>query len=334
MADEPVVRARRFLGLVAARLVALEGAGARRSPGESRVLAEIGPTGCQLRALRRRLGLDAGYLSRLLRSLEGAGLVTVGPDTTDRRAKRVRPTRAGRAEQRALAQRAARAMTALLEPLDEGQRAQLLGAVTEVARLVVQPAVVLDAVRPSAPPARWCLERYTEELADRLPGGFDRARARPLEPRDLVPPAGVLVLASLWGDPVGCGGLRLHRDRTAEIKRMWVAPAVRGLGVGRRLLDELEARAAAAGVRVVRLDTHSALAEAVQLYRRSGYQPVPPFNDEVHADLWFEKALAVRGPDGMVGSVSQVAGSARLRSPSETPPARRGGSRAGGQSSG
>src|SRR5579875_1851707 len=294
MADEPVVRARRFLGLVAARLVALEGAGARRSPGESRVLAEIGPTGCQLRALRRRLGLDAGYLSRLLRSLEGAGLVTVGPDTTDRRAKRVRPTRAGRAEQRALAQRAARAMTALLEPLDEGQRAQLLGAVTEVARLVVQPAVVLDA----------------------------------------VPPAGVLVLASLWGDPVGCGGLRLHRDRTAEIKRMWVAPAVRGLGVGRRLLDELEARAAAAGVRVVRLDTHSALAEAVQLYRRSGYQPVPPFNDEVHADLWFEKALAVRGPDGMVGSVSQVAGSARLRSPSETPPARRGGSRAGGQSSG
>jgi ribosomal protein S18 acetylase RimI-like enzyme len=72
---------------------------------------------------------------------------------------------------------------------------------------------------------------------------------------------------------------------------MWVAPAVRGLGVGRRLLAELEARAAAAGARTARLETNRALPEAVQLYRSAGYREVAPFNDEPYAHHWFEKDL-------------------------------------------
>jgi ribosomal protein S18 acetylase RimI-like enzyme len=72
---------------------------------------------------------------------------------------------------------------------------------------------------------------------------------------------------------------------------MWVAPSARGLGLGRRLLGELEARAAGAGARVVQLETNGSLSEAIALYRAAGYREVPPFNDEPYAHHWFEKAL-------------------------------------------
>ena len=90
---------------------------------------------------------------------------------------------------------------------------------------------------------------------------------------------------------VGCGALKFHGDSPAEIKRMWVAPAARGLGLGRRLLAELEAHAAAHGVRVLRLETNRTLAEAISLYRTSGYREVAAFNEEPYAHHWFEKAL-------------------------------------------
>ena len=72
---------------------------------------------------------------------------------------------------------------------------------------------------------------------------------------------------------------------------MWVAGTARGLGVGRRLLSDLEARAAAGGARTVRLETNRALTEAIAMYRSAGYREVPPFNDEWYAHHWFEKDL-------------------------------------------
>jgi ribosomal protein S18 acetylase RimI-like enzyme len=72
---------------------------------------------------------------------------------------------------------------------------------------------------------------------------------------------------------------------------VWTAPSVRGAGLGRRLLAELEQRAAAAGAPAVRLDTNRALTEAIRIYRDSGYREIAPFNDEPHADFWFEKTL-------------------------------------------
>ena len=69
---------------------------------------------------------------------------------------------------------------------------------------------------------------------------------------------------------------------------MWVAADARGLGVGRRLLAELEARAQAP---VVRLETNRALTEAIAMYRAAGYAEVAPFNDERYAHHWFEKRL-------------------------------------------
>ena len=105
------------------------------------------------------------------------------------------------------------------------------------------------------------------------------------------PPSGALLVARLRGGPIGCGALKFHTGAPAELKRMWVAPEARGLGLGRRLLGELERYARDAGVEVLRLETNRALNEAIDLYRRSGYREVEAFNDEPYANHWFEKRL-------------------------------------------
>ena len=105
------------------------------------------------------------------------------------------------------------------------------------------------------------------------------------------PPTGVFLVAYLGVDPVGCCGLKHHADAPSEIKRLWVDDAARGLGIGRRLLAEVEARAAAHGAAAVRLDTNRALTEAIALYRSTGYVEVPAFNAEPFAHHWFEKRL-------------------------------------------
>ena len=79
---------------------------------------------------------------------------------------------------------------------------------------------------------------------------------------------------------------------------MWVSPAVRGLGLGRRLLADLEAHAAAYGARVLRLETNRTLGEAIGLYRAAGYREVAAFNDEPYAHHWFEKTIDRSGPAG------------------------------------
>jgi len=142
------------------------------------------------------------------------------------------------------------------------------------------------------PDARWCLEQYFAELDDRFDAGFDPALSIPADAHELVPPAGAFFIARLRERPVGCGALKLHRDAPAELKRMWIAPAARGLGVGRRLLQELERHAREAGAAVLRLETNHALTEAIALYRRSGYLEVDAFNDEPYAHHWFEKRLS------------------------------------------
>ena len=90
---------------------------------------------------------------------------------------------------------------------------------------------------------------------------------------------------------IGCGAVKLHRDAPAEIKRMWIAPQARGLGLGRRLLEKLEACALAGGARVAHIETSAVLTEALALYRSAGWIEVPPFNDEPFADHWLEKSL-------------------------------------------
>jgi len=81
---------------------------------------------------------------------------------------------------------------------------------------------------------------------------------------------------------------------------MWIAPAVRGAGVARRLLGELERTAREAGAVVLRLETNRALSEAIALYKRSDYAEVKAFNAEPYAHHWFEKTLGKKTQSGKV----------------------------------
>src|SRR5262245_3516917 len=145
---------------------------------------------------------------------------------------------------------------------------------------------------PTTADATWCLGQYFAELDARFEAGFDPAESISADAHELTPPSGTLMIARLRGEPVGCGALKFHRDAPAELKRMWIAPAARGLGVGRRLLQELEQHARASGATIVRLETNRTLREAIALYRRSGYVEVAPFNSEPYAHHWFEKRLS------------------------------------------
>lgn len=152
-------------------------------------------------------------------------------------------------------------------------------------------AVEIVEVDPNGTEARQCLDRYYAEIASRFDGGFnpDQSSAPTLEA--FAPPGGTFIVMRLDGVPVACGGFKRDTADAAYLKRMWVAPEARGLGLGRLLLRELEGRAKSLGYRKVRLETERSLTEAQQLYRASGYEEVPPFNDELYAHHWFEKAL-------------------------------------------
>ena len=292
--ERPLIEAvRRFSRTVTQRVGALDDAFlARGRPlGQARLLWEIGPDGCDVRDLRSRLDLDSGYLSRLLRSLEHDGLVTVEVNEADGRLRTARLTAAGGAERAELDRRSEAAAASLLGPLTVRQRSRLVAAMAEVERLLAVSAIAVRGCDPRDPDARYCLRAYVEELSGRFDGGFDPARSISAADDEMTPPAGLFLVATLHCEPVGCGALKLHPGAPAEIKRMWVAPSVRGLGLGRRLLAELEARAAAHGVRVLRLETNRALGEAIGLYLAAGYREVAAFNDEPYAHHWFEKAL-------------------------------------------
>ncbi len=266
-----------------------------RPLGASRVLWEVGEAGGDLRALRARLDLDSGYLSRIVRGLEREGLVTVEPDAADRRVRTIRLTADGRSERRALDARSDDLARSFLAPLGDAQRARLLTAMADVERLLTAGLVAVAIEDPTSDAARFCLDAYAAELDALLDTGFDPARSRAVDPAGLTPPAGLLLVARLRGEPVACGALRLPPGEPAEIKRLWVARSARRLGVARRVLAELEAHAVRAGARVVHLDTNRHLHAATTLYRSAGYAEVAPFNDEPYAHHWFEKRLVPPG---------------------------------------
>lgn len=295
MDPDLVAQVRRFNRTVTQRVGALDDRflARDRSLGAARLLWEIGADGRDVRTLRTQLDLDSGYLSRLLRSLEAAGLVTVSPKESDQRVRIARLTAAGSAERKVLDSRSDELAAGVLEPLSAGQRARLVAAMAEVERLLTATMITVALTDPAHPHARHCLRAYFSELDRRFDTGFDPARSLVADEAEQRPPAGLLLVASLHGEPIGCGALRFRDDDVADIKRMWVAESARGLGVGRRLLSQLEVEAASNGSRVVRLETNKTLVEAVGLYRSAGYVEVAAFNDEPYAHHWFQKPVAV-----------------------------------------
>lgn len=256
--------------------------------GPARLLFEAGApgtpgSGAGVGELRDRLGLDSGYLSRLLRDLESRGLAVTEPDPADRRRRVVRLTPAGRALRARLDARSDDLAQRLLAPLTERQRDRLVEALSTADLLVRAATVVLREVDPGGPLAEVAVGHYLAELDARFPDGFDPGTPPPLD---------AVTVATSDGVPVACGGVQEIAPDVDEVKRMWVDPAWRGAGLGARLLRHLEDVARGRGRGVVRLDTHASLTEAVAMYERAGYRRIGRYNDNPYAEVFFEKTLS------------------------------------------
>ena len=284
-ADDDIARVRAFNRLVTRQVGALQDRYLGHRPlGESRVLFEIGERGASPRDVRARLGLDSGYVSRMIGALRRDGLVDTAPDPADRRTKRLRLTAAGRAEMAELDRISDELAGSVLAPLTAEQRERLMHAQAEVIRLLALSMLTIEREDQSSPDARWCLGHYFAELAERFEESFDPHRTLPSDDA-------VFLIARMSGQPAACGALRALAPGLGEILRMWVDRPHRGLGLGARMLDALEAEAAALGHRAVRLYTNRSLTEAKAMYRSRGYTEIPRYNDDPYANHWFEKPL-------------------------------------------
>lgn len=264
--------------------------GQGRSLGASRLLFEIGPDGAGVLELRRRLGLDSGYLSRLLRGLEEEHLVTVSPDPVDARRRVVVPTARGRRAIDRLEDRSEERARALVERLGESQRRRLDDALATAERLVRAATCEIEVVDAGSSEALAAVDRYVAELAERFPASFEPGDVSAEAPA-MNAPHGRFLVGRIDGAVATCGGVRRLTASRAEIKRMWVDDSWRGCGLGGRMLAALEEAAYELGYREVYLDTNGTLAEAIAMYDRAGYRRVERYNDNPYAEAFFAKRL-------------------------------------------
>jgi len=263
-----------------------------RPLGLSRLLFEIGTSGAGIAELRRRLGLDSGYLSRMMRQLEQEGLVVVEPDPADGRQRIVRLTADGRHEWHRLEDRSEATARRLVDPLSARQRAELAGALAAADRLLRAATVDIDEVDPRSAEAQSAMAQYFAELDDRFPTGFDPGDGgAAADVVELRAPHGAFLVMRSDLDLVGCGGVQRIDAQTGEVKRMWIHPAWRGLGLGARMLARLEDAARVLGRTRVVLDTNASLTEAIAMYGRAGYRSIERYNDNPYAERWFAKDL-------------------------------------------
>lgn len=154
------------------------------------------------------------------------------------------------------------------------------------------PRIVFTVVDPESDPALEAMTAYFNELDAVFPGGFDVEGSLLSGLDQMRPPTGTFLVALAGdGQVLGCGGVQALDAQAAEIKRMWIAPPARGIGLGREMLRQLEDAARAMGFSQAVLDSNSLLTPAMSLYERAGYVPTPPYNDNPYADVWFARSL-------------------------------------------
>lgn len=288
---DPVARVRRFNRAVTSAVGALDTSflGRSRPLGAARVLNAIGHGRSDVAEIRDYLGLDSGLMSRLLRSLEDEGLVETEAHQDDARRRVAKLTRTGRREfaaYEALSNAQAEGFLA-----QHSQREALLAAMDLIASTLTRERIALGEMDPRSEEARHCLGEYYAELGRRFEQGFDVSLSRDPDAKDMRRPRGTFIVAMSDTLPIGCVGLKGTDHGYAEVKRLWVAPAARGLRLGRRLMDTVESAARELGIALLRLDTNSALPEAGQLYRTTGWREISRYNDDPYPDLFFEKRL-------------------------------------------
>ncbi len=290
---------------------------------EARVLFELARHGTvEVVDLRRALGLDAGYLSRILSRFTADGLVTRSRSADDGRRQLVALTDAGRAAFATLDERSAAETAALLARLDERDRRRLLGAMATVEHLlggpgpaggtgpapIGPPAGPGPAGRPGPVPAclvvlraplpgdlGWMVQRhgalYAHEYGwdETFEGLVARIAADFAAGHD--PRREAAWIAEVDGEPGGSIMCVRDDDTTARLRVLLVEPAARGMGIGGRLVEECLRFARRAGYRRITLLTYDALADARRLYQRAGFtlagqRPVTAYGHGLVEQSW------------------------------------------------
>ena len=291
MKQHNINRIRNFGRAVAVEVGALEDSFLNRGRplGSARVLNAIGLGYQDVSKLRAFLQLDTGLLSRLLRGLEVEELIETTTNPDDRRGRITRLTQKGKEEFDIYEKLSNERAAAILARHKNARR--LLDAMDVVTITLSRKDIVFEEVDYASELATRCLRAFAEELGKRLDLEFDLKKSGDPELSQMKHPHGTFIVARLGDMPVGCVGIKGSGGALAEVKRMWIAPAARGLGLARRLMTSAEEAARALGIATLRLDTNSSLVEAVGLYRAMGWAEIERFNDDPYPDLFFEKRL-------------------------------------------
>lgn len=296
--DEAVAAVRRFSRFYTRRLGVLEERqhGEPFTLAETRVLYELA-TRPSLGAteLGRDLGLDAGYLSRILGGFSERGFVERRRSASDGRRTELALTEAGRAAFRPLDAGSQARVGALLEPLDAEARVRLVRALAQVEALLSEPPAAPILRRHGPSDLGWVVSRHGalyaaeygfdltfEALVAEIAAGFLK-NYDPLRERAFV--------AERDGERLGFVCLVRADDETAKLRLLLVEPAARGLGLGGRLVDACTDFARQAGYRRITLWTNDCLGAARHLYERAGYrltasEPHRSFGQDLVGETW------------------------------------------------
>lgn len=151
--------------------------------------------------------------------------------------------------------------------------------------------ILIKDTNPDSHEALACLSAYYRVLSDNIQGVTPDMLVLPLPDADKYrPPRGVFLIATSEDSPMGCVSLRPLEPGCAEIKRLWIDPAARGQGLGRRLMGAIESRARDLGYSRLKLDSNAVLRAAIMLYRSDGWVDAAPYTS-FPANIWLAKHL-------------------------------------------
>jgi DNA-binding MarR family transcriptional regulator len=264
---------------------------------EARVFYEIEHRpGITASTLAADLGLDAGYLSRIIRGFESRGLLRRERDKLDARSQYLRLTAAGRRAYRPLERGSQEQVRAMLAALDEPQRTEVVSAMTNIREAFAPPSSGALRLRHPAPgDLGWVVERHAVLYAREFGWGegFEGLCAGIVADFARAPdPARARCwIATLGGRRLGCVFVARDDDTTARLRLLLVEPQARGLGLGRRLVAQCLAFARAAGYQRMVLWTHANLTAARQLYAQAGFrlttaEPRHSFGQDLVSENW------------------------------------------------
>jgi DNA-binding MarR family transcriptional regulator/GNAT superfamily N-acetyltransferase len=267
---------------------------------EARVLFELAQReATDLADLRGTLQLDAGYLTRIIGRLKDAGLLTAERSPDDGRRQVIRLTERGRAEFGTLDSRSSDATAAMLEGVAATDRRRLVAAMTTIEETLApragQPPRAFVLREPGPGDLGWMVQRNGAVYAAEY--GWDQsyealvARIVADFGQDHDPARERAWIAEVEGEPVGCVLCVRRDDETAQLRILLVDPAVRGLGIGTRLVEECIRFARSAGYRSMVLWTNDVLVSARRIYEAAGFElvdeePHHSFGHDLVGQMW------------------------------------------------